>query len=112
MPLSTNRSARVPLVTGFVEKTDLDAVYAVAKKIQGDAFLLHHVVVIHQNQDETIDLKFRGHDFNIHIGTVQELDKKINNLKAFYKKAMKDKTLDVYSDVNLKFDKQVICTKK
>lgn len=112
MPLSTNRSARVPLVTGFVEKTDLDAVYAVAKKIQGDAFLLHHVVVIHQNQDETIDLKFRGYDFNIHIGTVQGLDKKISNLKAFYKKAMKDKTLDVYSAVNLKFDKQVICTKK
>lgn len=112
MPLSTNRSARVPLVTGFVEKTDLDNVYAVAMKIKSDSFLLRHVVVIHQNQDETIDLKFRGHNFNIHVGTVSGLDKKINNLKAFYKKAIKDKILDDYNLVNLKFDKQVICTKK
>ncbi|MEM5563947.1 hypothetical protein WNY78_02470 [Psychroserpens sp. AS72] len=112
MPLSTNRTARVPLITGFVEKNDLANVYAIAKKIQSDDFLLKHIVVIHQNEDKTIDLKFRNHDFNIHLGTLKLLDKKINNLKAFYKKAMKDKSLDNYKLVNLKFDKQVICTKK
>jgi len=112
MPLSINRTARVPLITGFVEKNDLVNVHVVAKKIQTDNFLLKHVVVIHQNQDKTIDLKFRSRDFNIHLGTLKLLDKKINNLKAFYKKAMKDKTLDNYKLVNLKFDKQVICTKK
>jgi len=112
MPLSTNYTARVPLITGFIEKNDLGNVYAVAKKIQGDNFLMKHVVVIHQNEDKTIDLKFRNHDFNIHLGSLNLLDKKVNNLKAFYKKAMKDKTLDNYNLVNLKFDKQVICTKK
>jgi len=112
MPLSTNRAARVPLITGFIEKNDLENVYEVAKKVQNDDFLLKHVVVIHQYEDKTIDLKFRNHDFNIHLGTLKLLDKKINNLKAFYKKAMKDKTLDNYNLVNLKFDKQVICTKK
>ena len=112
MPLSTNYTARVPLITGFIEKNDLANVYAVAATIQSDDFLMKHVVVIHQNQDKTIDLKFRSHDFNIHLGTLKLLDKKINNLKAFYKKAMKDKTLDNYKLVNLKFDKQVICTKK
>lgn len=112
MPLSTNRTARVPLITGFVEKNDLANVYAIAKKIQSDDFLMTHVVVIRQNEDKTIDLKFRNHDFNIHLGTLKLLDKKINNLKAFYKKAMKDKSLENYKLVNLKFDKQVICTKK
>jgi cell division protein FtsQ len=112
MPLSTNYTARVPLITGFIEKNDLANVYAVAATIQSDDFLMKHVVVIHQNQDKTIDLKFRSHDFNIHLGTLKLLDKKINNLKAFYMKAMKDKTLDNYKLVNLKFDKQVICTKK
>jgi cell division protein FtsQ len=112
MPLSTNRTARVPLITGFVDKNDLANVHTVARKIQNDDFLMKHVVVIHQNQDKTIDLKFRGHDFKVHLGTLKLLDKKINNLKAFYKKAMKDKTLDNYKLVNLKFDKQVICTKK
>nr|WP_321222033.1 cell division protein FtsQ/DivIB [uncultured Psychroserpens sp.] len=112
MPLSTNYTARVPLITGFVEKNDLANVHKIAKKIQSDEFLMKHVVVIHQNRDKTIDLKFRNQDFNIHLGTLKLLDKKINNLKAFYMKAMKDKALDKYKLVNLKFDKQVICTKK
>ena len=112
MPLSTKYTARVPLVTGFIEKNDLENVYAIAAKVQSDDFLLKHVVEIHQNENKTIDLKFRNHDFNIHLGSIEMLDKKINNLKAFYKKAMKDSTLDNYALVNLKFDKQVICTKK
>ncbi|OUS03500.1 hypothetical protein A9Q86_00890 [Flavobacteriales bacterium 33_180_T64] len=112
MPLSTNYTARVPLVTGYIEKNDLANVYAIAKKIRDDEFLMKHVVEIHQNQNKTIDLKFRSHDFKIHLGTLKLLDKKINNLKAFYKKALEDKILDNYKLVNLKFDKQVICTKK
>ena len=112
MPLSTNYTARVPLVTGSIEKDDLANVFAVAKKVQEDDFLMKHVIVIHQNQDKTIDLKLRSHDFTVHLGSLKLLDKKINNLKAFYQKAVKDKALDKYKLVNLKFDKQVICTKK
>ncbi|WP_298900432.1 cell division protein FtsQ/DivIB [uncultured Psychroserpens sp.] len=112
MPLSTNYTARVPLVTGYIEKNDLENVKIVALKIQNDEFLLKHVVQIHQNQDKTIDLMFRSQDFRIHLGTLKLLDKKINNLKAFYVKAMKDNALGNYKLVNLKFDKQVICTKK
>ncbi|MGC1473583.1 MAG: hypothetical protein WA775_13400 [Psychroserpens sp.] len=111
MPLSTNYTARVPLVTGHVEKNALVNVHAIAAKIQSDAFLKMHVVEIRQNIDKTIDLKLRSHDFKIHLGTLEAMDKKINNLKAFYKKAMKDDVLDDYQLVNLKFDKQVICTK-
>ncbi|WP_452218927.1 cell division protein FtsQ/DivIB [Lacinutrix undariae] len=112
MPLSKNYTARVPLVTGSVLKNDLKNVYQIAQKVADDAFLNSHVVEIHQNENATIDLKFRLHDFNIHLGSLNLLDKKINNLKAFYQKAYKDKTLDSYSVVNLKFDNQVICTKK
>ncbi len=112
MPLSTNYTARVPLVTGSIDRNDLATVYAVAKKVQEDDFLMKHVTVIHQNQDKTIDLKLRSHDFTVHLGTLKLLDKKVNNLKAFYLKAMKDKVLENYKLVNLKFDKQVICTKK
>nr|WP_299228443.1 cell division protein FtsQ/DivIB [uncultured Psychroserpens sp.] len=112
MPLSTNYTARVPLVTGAIEKNNLSTVYTIAKKVRADEFLTKHVVEIHQNEDQSIDLKLRQQDFKIHLGTLKLLDKKINNLKAFYLKAMNDKVLDSYSVVNLKFDKQVICTKK
>ncbi len=112
MPLSTNYTSRVPLVTGFVVKNELNNVFAVAKKVQSDAFLQTHVTEIHQNENGSIDLKFRLNDFKIQLGSLDKLDKKINNLKAFYQKAMKDSTLNSYSVVNLRFDKQVICTKK
>ena len=112
MPLSTNFTARVPLVTGAIEKNNLSNVFTVAKKVKVDEFLKKHVVEIHQNEDQSIDLRLRDNDFKVHLGSLKLLDKKINNLKAFYLKAMKDKTLDSYSVVNLKFDKQVICTKK
>lgn len=112
MPLSTNYTARVPLVTGVIEKNDLATVFAIAKKVRADEFLKKHVVEIHQNKDQSIDLRLRKDDFKVHLGRLELLDKKINNLKAFYLKAMKDGVLDSYSAVNLKFDKQVICTKK
>ena len=112
MPLSTNYSARVPLVTGFVQKDELHNVAVVARKIQQDEFLKKNVVEIRQNENKSIDLKFRKDDFTIQLGSLHQLDKKINNLKAFYQKAMRDSTLNRYSVVNLRFDKQVICTKK
>jgi cell division protein FtsQ len=112
MPLSTNYSARVPLVTGVVEKNTLHNIAVVARMIQSDEFLKNNVVEIHQNENRSIDLKFRKDDFTIQLGSLKQLEKKINNLKAFYQKAMRDSTLSKYSVVNLRFDKQVICTKK
>lgn len=112
MPLSSNFTARVPLVTGAVQKGELEQLHLVAKTIQGDQFLKTHVVEIHQSKDKDITLKLRKHEFEVLLGQAGDLKKKINNLKAFYQKALKDKTLDSYSHVNLRFGNQVVCTKK
>jgi len=112
MPLSSNYAARVPLVTGNIKKNKLETVFQFAKAVDEDEFLKKHVIEIRQNDDDTIDFKIRKSDFIVHLGTLKKLEKKINNFKAFYQKALKDKVLDSYKIVNLKFDKQVICTKK
>ena len=112
MPLSPQHSARVPLVTGVVEKEDLEAVYTMALKVYKDPFLKTYITEIHQNENKEISLKMRLSEFEILVGYLENLDKKIKNLKAFYKKAKKDKVLDVYKTVNLQFDNQVVCTKK
>ena len=111
MPLSSNYAARVPLVTGNIKKNNLNTVFQFAKAVDEDEFLKKHVIEIHQNDDETIDFNIRKSNFKVHLGTLNQLQKKINNFKAFYQKALKDKILDNYKLVNLKFDKQVICTK-
>lgn len=111
MPLSSNYSSRVPLVTGYVEKNNLKNVFTVASKIESDEFLKKNIVEIHQDKDEVIYLKLRQCPFLVQLGSVGFLDKKINNLKAFYQKSLKEKTLNNYSKVNLQFDNQVVCTK-
>ncbi|OBX22483.1 MULTISPECIES: cell division protein FtsQ/DivIB [Bizionia] len=111
MPLSTNYTARVPLVTGDVSKNDLQNVYEMAMKVKDDAFLRKHVTSIHQHKDKSISLRLRQCSFEVYVGGLEKLDKKINNLKVFYKKAFKEKILNNYSKVNLQFDSQVVCTK-
>ncbi len=111
MPLSTSYTARVPMVTGYVEKNNLETVFKMAQKIEMDAFLRQHVVEIHQNVDQNIALKLRQCNFSVYVGRLKALDKKINNLKAFYKKSLKEHTLNNYSKINLQFDNQVVCTK-
>ena len=112
MPLSTNRSARVPLVTGNIYKNDLSNVHHIAKTIHDDEFLKMHIVGIIQGEDKSVTLKTRELNFEIFIGKLDHLEKKIKNLKAFYQKAKKDKSLASYKKVNLQFENQVVCTKK
>ena len=111
MPLSSNYSARVPLVTGYVEKNNLKKIYTVASKVEEDDFLRKNVFEIHQSMENEIYLRLRQCNFIVKLGDVKFLDKKINNLKVFYKKNLKENTLNSYSKVNLQFDNQVVCTK-
>lgn len=111
MPLSNNYSARVPLVTGDVKKEDLSSIFIVANKIKHDDFLKKNVIEIHQNTNNKIQLKLRQCNFVVELGSVDFLDRKISNLKAFYQKNKKDQTLNNYSKVNLQFKNQVVCTK-
>ncbi|WP_452225134.1 cell division protein FtsQ/DivIB [Lacinutrix chionoecetis] len=111
MPLSSNYTARVPMVTGKVNKNNLGNVFAIASRIESDDFLKKNVVEIHENEDNSINLKLRQCSFVVQLGQLKNVEKKINNLKAFYKKAIKDKSLSKYSTVNLRFENQVVCTK-
>ena len=112
MPLSPQHSARVPLITGVVDKEDLNGVYTLALKIFKDSFLKTYITEIQQDENNQIILKMRLLDFEVLVGSLENLDQKMKNLKAFYQKANKDKVLDVYKSVNLQFDNQVLCTKK
>lgn len=111
MPLSSNYTARVPLVTGVIEKNNLKKVFSVAQKVEQDPFLKQHVVEINQSVKGAISLRLRQCNFIVKIGGLKFLDKKIDNLKAFYLKSLKEKTLNSYSNVNLQFENQVVCTK-
>ena len=111
MPLSESYSAHVPLVNNVSER-EVSEVFPLLKKIQEDKFLKKHVVGIHRDVKGNYELELRVYSFKVIIGKVEDLDIKVKNFKAFYQKAIKDKSLDRYKKVSLQFNNQVVCTIK
>lgn len=111
MPLSSEYSARVVLVHGHVDTTNLQAVHQLLEYITHDDFLKLYVTEIIIDEQQQFSLFLRTYDFEVVVGTLEHLNKKMNNLKAFYQKAKSDKLLQAYKTVNLQFDQQVVCTK-
>ena len=110
MPLSQYHSARVPIVYGARNDEARESAYKMARFIQEDEFLKKHVVgILYENE---LSLQLRGQEFTVIFGKAERFMEKTNKLKAFYQKAVKDNALENYKTVNLKFDKQVVCTKK
>lgn len=111
MPLSKNYSARVPFIKN-IKKEDIAAVYPLLAKIDKDEFLKKHITLIKRNSKGEYVLEMRLYDFEILFGEINSIESKTNNLKAFYKKAMLDHQLDSFKWVSLKYNNQVVCTKK
>lgn len=108
MPLSAEFTARVLLVHGLVQESNLESVYTLLKAVDSDSFLkLYTTDVIVDGKGE-ISMRLRDCSFEILIGDLRNLHQKIANFKAFYQKSKKEKTLENYKTVNLKFDQQVV----
>lgn len=111
MPLSTVYSARVPIVTGISE-SDFDEITPLLLKIREDEFMHRSVVGLNRKRNGEIDLELRRTRLKVLFGRPIMTDKKFQNFKAFYKKTIQDSTFYRYDKVNLKFESQVIATKK
>ena len=100
MPISRRYAAHVPIVSGYVEKelavTDL---YKFALFLQ-------------ENPDNDIELIPRVGNHRIMLGTLDEFEEKLANLKLFYEQAIPKVGWEKYSMINLKYKNQIVCTKK
>lgn len=111
MPLSTVHSARVPIVSGVTEE-DFDILSKLLLAIRDDEFMNKIVIGVNKQSNGDFDFDLRGISLTALLGKPFNIEQKFQNFKAFYKKTYNDKTIDAYSAVNLKYDKQVIAIKK
>ena len=111
MPLSSNYSARVPIVEGITNGSISNDTYTLAKMVYEDDFLKKQIVGIEQLENNEFILKTRIGNQIVELGDLTNIDLKIKKLKAFYQKTMEDKTLDKYKKINLVYNDQVVCTK-
>ena len=110
MPLSVNYSARVPIVTGVKDTLSLNEVYQFITKVMANTFMQKQIVGIRIDSEKEFLLKTRMGNQVIEFGKVKNIDAKIKKLEAFYQKVTKDNTLKRYRKINLKYNKQVVCT--
>ncbi len=110
MPLSTNYSARVPFLKGITSK-EIKEVYPLLSFLHEDEMLQKQIVGIVRDPAGDYILTPRVLGYKINLGKVTGLQAKFANYKAFYQKAVKDKSLAEYKSVDLRYKGQVIGTK-
>lgn len=113
MPLSPHNTAYLPLATGSVKEdfatTDL---YKFALYLSENSFwnaLIEQIVV---KSDNEIVLITRLGDQDVLLGSLDNYEEKLSKLKTFYAEALPKTGWNRYSKLNLKYDKQVIGTKR
>lgn len=111
MPLSSNFTARVPLVYGDFNNHYSKDFVGLLQEIYNDDFLKKNIIGIKILPDGSVILKNRDYSYDIIFGRTIYMERKFNNYKAFFQKAVQDTLINSYKKINLKFTKQVVCTK-
>jgi cell division protein FtsQ len=122
-----NKAARVLLVNGnvpkivlapdkIIEKIDslksdrLNTIFEMCKLIKQDDFLEAQIEQIYINGDNFELIPKLGKHY-IEFGAIENMEKKLENLKYFYTKGLQNKDWNQYKKVSLKFNNQIVCTK-
>ncbi|WP_341220976.1 cell division protein FtsQ [Polaribacter atrinae] len=111
IPLSSNYSARVMLVSGVKQEEGVKEILPLISFILQDNFLQKEVVGIEKFADDEYQFSVRSGNYKIDFGKLSEIDVKFKKLKAFYNKTFEDKTIEEYKTINLKYHNQVVCAK-
>ena len=122
MPLSKYYSARVPIVTGAVppyvsgflglKKYALKDVFNLVQRLNADPFFAPMIqqIIVDASGEFTL-IPILG-DQKIRIGTLDNLDEKLERLKTFYKEAMPYEGWKTYRSISVKYKNQIVCKKK
>ena len=111
MPLSSEYTSRVLVVTGDVNKSNHYSVFNFAERINKDKFWKSQIIQLHFNNKQVIIIPRVG-NHKIYFGTLTDVNKKLRNLYQFYKQVMPIKGWQTYSEISLAYNNQIVCTKK
>ena len=108
MPLSDEYTARMLLVTGDVNTISLEDVFFITDKIYKDEFLKKQIVQIDVKESEMLMLTRLGEQ--LEFGKVKNVKEKFEKLMLYYEKGNSQNK--EYKVLNLKYQNQIVCTKK
>ena len=111
MPLSKAYTPRVIVVSGDANQQHHASIYAFIQKINKSEFWKSQIMQLYFLGDQVILIPRVGNQ-KIHFGMLVNSSEKLDNLYQFYKQAMPVKGWQTYSDISLKYNNQIVCTKK
>ena len=106
-------SLNIDLISFFgeIDPTIYTNLSNLSKMIIKDDFLKDHIKYIYSDS-LSFYLRVNRFNYNIELGSLENISEKLNNYKVFIASIMDDEILNKYSHLNLKFNKQVIAQKK
>lgn len=121
LPLKQLTVLNLPVFTGFptdqvkLSKPDsalLKEVLFFAKTIQKDSFFMAQVAQVNIEPNGTFQMVPTLGDHLVLLGTVEQLEDKLNRLFTFYKKVWVGAGINAYQIIDCRFDHQVVALKK
>ena len=106
-------SLNIDLISFFgeIDSTIYTNLSNLSKMIIKDDYLKDHIKYIYSDS-LSFYLSVKRFNYNIELGSLENISEKLNNYKVFMASIMDDEILNKYSHLNLKFNKQVIAQKK
>lgn len=113
MPLSGKYTSRVVVATGNISrKFACNGLYPFVMALKEDDFwdaLIEQIIVV---RDDEVVLIPKVGNFRIVLGKVDDYEAKLDKLRFFLKEGIALKGWNMYKEINLKFDNQVVCVKR
>jgi cell division protein FtsQ len=121
LPLKQLTVLNLPVFTGFPtdqpklskpDSTLLKDILFFAKTIQKDSFFMAQVAQVNIESNGTFQMVPTLGDHLVLLGTVDQLEDKLNRLFTFYKKVWVGAGINAYQVIDCRFDHQVVALKK
>ncbi len=131
MPLSSNYSAHVLTINGYVNETDikksaidvinndslktieiLDDLYEISNYVCSDKFFSSQITHIYVNSESEFEMIPRVGKHRIMFGNSNHIAGKFKKLKVFYKEGLSKAGWEKYDTINIKYKNQIICSKR
>jgi cell division protein FtsQ len=121
LPLKQLTVLNLPVFTGFptdqpkLSKPDsalLNDVLFFAKTIQKDSFFMAQIAQVNIEPNGTFQMVPTLGDHLVLLGSVDQLEDKLNRLFTFYKKVWLGSGVNAYQFIDCRFDHQVVALKK
>ncbi len=113
MPVSSHFTVYVPLATGAIdEEFARNELYDFAEFLNENPEWSAWIDQIVVKPDKDVDLIPRAGDFRIAFGKLENYPEKFGRFALFIEKGLNVVGWNRYSEISLKYDNQVVCTKK